>query len=354
MRPTASKVGLLTLCQWWARPEAVWNDARGESAERGTRFHQAIARYVASGEREDVADDIAEEYGHAVAWVDAYGRQFLRPEVAFAWDPNADRAEELPAAKAERDYSAGAGRLCGTADLVSIRTGIPAAFVADWKTGSGAGAGPQLRTLAVMVARAWGLQSVTVCALEVTPSGVVEVARETLDAFDLDAWAGEVAEFADAIATSSPEPGSHCSELYCPARLSCPLGQAAHAELVPVDALTKRPGWRISDPIETPEQAAWALDVLRLVQARIDAIKDDLKARIPEDGWRLEDGRVLRETTATIRAFDKHKAIALLRQLGATQEQEEACWYEFSKGNGLRIVGGDKPKAKRARKGKAA
>lgn len=350
MRASASKTGLLAHCAWWAGPEARWDDVPGPRAERGTRFHQAIARYVDTGEREQVGEDIAAEYEHAVAWVISYGRQFLRPEVAFAWDHVTDRAEELrAAAMGERDYSSGAGRLCGTADLVSIRTGIPAAFVADWKTGDGSGAGPQLRTLAVMVARAWGLQSVTVCALEVTAAGVVEVARETLDAFELDAHAGELAEHIAAVPTAEPKPGPHCGELYCPARTTCPAGEAAVAELVPADALVRH---RFSSEITGPDHAVWMLDRIRLVESACKSIKDRIKAVVPDEGWRLEDGATLKETTRQMPRFDKHKAMALLRQLGATQKQIEALTYVYEESAGLRVVGGSAPK--RARKGKAA
>lgn len=360
MKVTASKVGLLPYCQWWARDDAPWPpQTSGPLAERGTRFHQAIARYTLTRQREEVAEDIAAEYEHACAWVDEHtprGLVEVLVEVAFAWDPSTDDAEVLVSV-GDRDYSRGAGRLCGTADLVLLwRKPTAAAYVYDWKTGDGSGAGPQLGALAVMVSRAFGIDTVSVSALEVSKHGVEEVAVESFDAFALAGLAGELAELVAKIPDAEPQPGSHCGELYCPARLTCPAGQGALAEVVdviPAEALVRRPEWRITDPVTTPEHAMWTLDVLRLMGTWVEAKKDEIKAKVPADGWRAEDGRVLRETTATIEAFDKKAAVALCKELGATDEQIGRLYYTFQKSNGLRVGGGDAPK-KRARKPRAA
>ena len=355
MRVTASKVGLLTYCQAWAQPGMEWDTRSSAAADRGTRFHKAIAWYAEEGLRGKEEEDIRQEMDHACAWVDALNAApgSLLIECAFAWDSETDTAEEIGR---DRDYSEGDGRLCGTADLVMVVTagGKPtAAMVWDWKTGDGSGAGPQLRALGLMVARALGVESVTVAALEVKASGVTEVAREDLDAFALAGVAGELAEQLAAIDGAEPTPGSHCGELYCPAKLSCPVGQTAMAQVVdviPPEALVRRPEWRITDKVASAEQAIWTLDVLRLMGAWVEAKKDEVKALVPVDGWRTEDGRVLRETKATIEGFDKHKAIALLKELGATDEQLGGCFYQFEKSNGLRVSGGaTKPRTRRSK-----
>lgn len=355
MRVTASKVGLLAYCAWWARPEAKWDTTTSKHADRGTRFHAAIARYVDGNFAiEKVEDDIRDEYAHAVEWVAKQCSVEVSwgVERAFAWDPSTDTAEALDII--DRQYRP-TSRLCGTADVVLIRGDTLEVY--DWKTGSGADAGPQLRALGLMAARAYGVSNgvstVRVAALEVSKSGVVEVCAETLDEFELAGVAGDLAEQIAAVDTAEPKPGSHCGELYCPARLTCPLGNAAMAEVVdvvPADSLVRRREYRITDPITTPEHAAWALDVCRLVGAKLDAIKDSIKAMVPPEGLALEDGSVLRETKATITAFDKHKALALCKQLGATPEQIAALNYTFEKSNGLRVSGGPaKPRTKRTR-----
>jgi hypothetical protein len=106
---------------------------------------------------------------------------------------------------------------------------------------------------------------------------------------------------------------------------------------VPAEALVRRPAFTFSTQVQSPEHAVWMLDRLRLVAAASDAIKDAIKAACPEAGWQLEDGSVLRESSSSVRAFDKGKAQALLRELGATDEQIESCFYEFARSNGLRV-----------------
>jgi hypothetical protein len=345
VRATASKVGLLAFCQWWATPEAEWTWTTSDAADRGTRFHKAIANYTETRKRAEVDEDLREEYAQACDWVDSLGSHddVVKVERAFAWDLMTDTAEEIGS---DRDYRKAAGRLCGTVDLIllaRIDGKYVAAMVWDWKTGSGENSGPQLRALGLMVARAYGLENVTVAALEVRASGVTEVAREELDEFALSAVAGELAEQIASIPNAEPKPGSHCGDLYCPARLSCPLGQAAIAnvsEVIPADVLVRRQDFRITDPVETAEQAIMTVDVLRLMSAWIDAKKDEIKSKVPATGWAAPDGRILKETKAKVEAFDKAQAIALCKELGATDEQLGRCYYTFEKSNGLRVSGG--------------
>lgn len=336
MRVTASKVGLLAECQYFARPDAEWTDTAGPAAERGTRFHRAIAAYVTDGVVPEVADDIRAELAAAVAWVDHMGREKLAAEAAFAWDPVTDTAERLEGG--ERDYSAGKGRLCGTADLVAVSRHAKAGWIGDWKTGDASGAGPQLRALALMLARTEGLETVTVEALHVDATGVASFCRETLDAFALAAVAGELAEAVEAIPTAEPVPGPHCGEMYCPARATCPAGQQAIAQLVPADALVAH---RMSTAITSPDHAAWMLDRVRLVEAACKAVKDAIKAAVPPEGWRLEDGSLLAESTREMPRFDKGRAMALLRELGASDEQVEALTYKYRESAGLRVMKAD-------------
>lgn len=355
MRPTASKVGLLEHCQYWAREEAVWSDTTSAAADRGNRFHRAIALYIsgAPGLPLSVEDDIAAEFAHAKKFVDgireAYPDAELLAEVAFAWNPETDQAEVIPAV--ERDYQKGHGRLCGTADLIIvIRDGkkVIGLIAYDWKTGSGEGAGPQLRALGLMAARAYGCDAVTVAALEVSGAGVKEVAHEHHDAFALSGIAGGLADVIQFIPGAEPIPGSHCGELYCPARATCPEVNKAHVALVPEQALVRK----FSTEVESPEHAVWMMDRIRLVESACKAIKDAIKAKVPEGGWLLEDGSKLVESTRDMPRFDKNKALLLLKQLGATQAQFDSLTYVWKESAGLKIVGGPaaaKPKRTRSK-----
>lgn len=359
-RETASRTALLAACGYPFREGVAWYDPAGAPAIRGTRLHEPVDRYIKTGVREDLRalyaelpeadrEDLAGMYAAALDWVDDYGRKHLRSEVAFGWDPQIDLGEEL--ATTGRDYAAAQARglMCGTADVVALVAGGRAALIADWKTGDGSGAGPQLRTLAVMASRALRLDSVTVCALEVTAAGVREVCRETLDAFELDAHAGELAELLARVPTAEPTPGPHCSEGYCPARATCPAGREAAEQLVPVDALVPH---RMSVEIQGPDHAAWMLDRVRLVESACKQVKDAIKAACPDEGWTLADGRTLREGTRKVERFRQAQAMLLLKEKGATDEELASLWYEAKESSGLRVSGGA---AKPARKrGKAA
>lgn len=345
LRVTASKAGLLAHCQWWATAHAEWANTTSAAADRGTRFHRVIAEYVTTGQLPlTIGEDLALLFDSAKVWVDSYGRDLLRAEVMLAWDPASDVAEYIPGA--ERDYQAGVGRFCGTADLIAVNRNLRTGYVGDWATGDGTGKGPQLRTLAMMLARAEGLDSVTVEALEVSSSGVTHVCRETLDSFALAAVAGELAENIGAIPGAEPEPGPHCGDLYCPARATCPAVVATIVQVIPPDALVKHK-WGVV--IANADHAAWLYNQAKAVEAAAKLVKDAVKAYVPAEGLQLADGSVLAEGSRNMSRFDKDRAISLARSLGASDEQIEACTRSVVESSGLRVSGAAaKPRKKRA------
>jgi hypothetical protein len=347
MRTTASKVGLLSACGWWARPEAEWTDTTSDAADRGTRFHAAIAQYITDGASDEIFDsksDIHPLVLSAAAWVDSFGRDRLAAEVAFAWDPVTDTAERIEAKG--RNYSAGKGRLCGTADIVAISRCTKVGYVADWKSGDGSNAGPQLRALALMLARAEGLTSVTVEALEVNDTGVRHVCTETLDEFALAAVAGELAESLAAVETAEPAPWAHCGELYCPARATCPAVRETLAQILPAESLVRHT-WSLA--FESADHAAWMYGRAKAIEAAAKLVKDAVKAYVPEGGLMLEDGSVLAEGTRNMGRFDKARALGLIRELGGSEEQIESCSRMVQESSGLRVTGGAaKPRKRRA------
>lgn len=349
MRATASKAGLLLACGYFARPEAEWYDVSGPAADRGTRLHRAIAAYVSTGEVSPLDEDIADLFASARAWVDHFGREKLAAEVAFAWHPETDTAERVTLAD-ERDYSdmQAEGKLCGTADLVAVSRATRAGYIADWKTGDASNAGPQLRTLALMLARAEGLDMVTVEALQVDETGVTHLCTETLDAFALAAVSGDLAEAVAGVPTAEPVPGPHCGEGYCPARATCPaVVERVETDIIPAASLVRhRWGVRIS----SPDHAAWLYEQAKVVEAAAKLVKDAVRAYVPEAGLVLEDGSVLREGTRNMPRFQKDVAVALLRELGATEEQIAGLTRSMVESSGLRVQTA-KPRAKR---GKAA
>jgi len=352
VRVTGSKAGLLLECQWWAGALAEWFDGTSDAADRGNRFHAAIAVYVETHElpASDLLDeDIAPLVEVARRWVDTHGGpQDFGAEMAFAWDPVNDVAKTL--AEKGRDYSgAPEGWLCATTDLVRVDPAAKTGYVGDWKTGDGSKAAPQLRTLAVMVARTYGLETVHVEALEVSSVGVRVVCAEVLDAFALAAHAGALAEAIAAVPTAEPNPGRHCGDLYCPARATCPAATAIVAQVIPAEALVRHK-WGIT--ITSADHAAWLYDQAKAVEAAAKQVKDAVKAYVPAEGLTLEDGSTLIEGTRSMPRFNRERAVTLMRALGATDEQIESCTVVGIEGTGLKHVGGTK--VAKPRKSKAA
>lgn len=270
----------------------------------------------------------------------------LSAEVAFEWNPQAATACEVDTV-GERGYPKKPGRIYGTADLVAVDDdGV--GYIYDWKTGDASNAGPQLRFLALMLARTRFVSRVRVAALEVRDGCVREVCVEELDELALASVAAELDEQLEAVATAEPNPGAHCGELYCPARATCPAGKAAMDGLVPETALARK--FDFTPAIRSAEHAAWMLDRCRLASAQIDAIKDAIKGWVPAEGAELPDGSVLRETSATVQALDKARTLSMLRELGATDQQIDGLYYSFTKSNGLRVSkpGGAKPRKRKA------
>jgi hypothetical protein len=339
MIPSASKTALFFACQHWTRDDVERHDVAREDADRGTRFHAAIAALV-NGQPHDVEDDVRAEYDAAVTWL--RDKPQFRAEVAYEWEPDTGLARELPDA-AGRAYPNKPGHGYGTADLVHVSEadGVRRGIVADWKTGDGRGASAQLRTLATVAAYAHELDEVTVYALEVSPHGVTEVCRETLTVRDCveheEQWAAALA----ARDNAQPNPGAHCTERFCPARASCPAtreGLEQIEQIIGVESLVSK--HRLSVAVESPDHAAWMLERIRLVESACDQIKATIKAAVPPDGWELSDGRTLRETYREVTQFQREDALALLRSLGATETQVAATYKKVVHSGGLRVSGG--------------
>ena len=349
---TGSKSALLLECQWFANALAEWFDQTSDAADRGARAHEAIASYVRAGMVPlPLDEDIKSLFEVAQRWVDIQEKFTGRPfaaEMGLAWDPVNDVATMLT--ETGRDYSrAPTGWFCATTDLSQIDLDAKVGWIWDWKTGDGSKATMQLRTLAVMFARAFGLETVHVAALEVGWDGIRTLCQETLGAFELAAHAGALAEAIMAIPTAQPRPGRHCGDLYCPARATCPAATAIVAEIIPPEALARHK-WGIQ--IASAEHAAWLYDQAKAVEAAAKQVKDAVKAYVPAEGLLLEDGSTLIEGSRNMPRFNRERAVTLMRALGATEEQIEACTSISPEGTGLKRVGG--PKVARPRKPRAA
>jgi CRISPR/Cas system-associated exonuclease Cas4 (RecB family) len=268
MRPTASRLGRLRHCQWWARPEVTAPEQPGgPEAERGTRIHDAIHLGTTL--------PIAEERAcaeHARRHLAELGEHAT--EVPFVWLPATGAARQTKLT-GPRQYGNAEG-ITGTADVV-VKLEDGGVHVIDWKTGQPppfghtepAASNAQLAFLALAATRAYGADYAEVSLGFLSDEGI-RWDEASLDALDLDAYAHELRSMLAAVSTSVPQPGSHCK--YCNAAVVCPAATGALDIAIEQKPVLPRRRLPLSvDHIESADHARWAYVQLRAVQALTDA-----------------------------------------------------------------------------------
>ena len=214
----------------------------------------------------------------------------LATECAFAYDAATDTAREL--GHVDRRYGTLAPyELPGTMDLL-IR-GEGRAVVVDYKSYAEvdpAERNTQLATYALMVARCYGLDEVTVAIIYLVGGRRPSIA--TLTALDLDAHAARLKRLhVDVARPSAPVSGPHCK--YCPAFLACPV---QHALTIDVgETLPLRIEAQM--PFGDDQSAAEAFDLLQRIKTLSTRIQAALYARAAERPIPLGNGMVLGQRT---------------------------------------------------------
>jgi hypothetical protein len=233
VRVSASKAGLLPLCQYPFRESTPWdNTPPGRAAEYGQRFHDAIAGVVDPAVKPLAikgTEWLLKRLKHATAWLDAQTFHSMpEAEVAFAYDWNTDTSRVVGKNIGRRYKQHGKtdDEIAGSADFVVVLPGLVVVY--DWKTGRAVtdSVWPQMEMLGVMAARAYGVERVELRPLHVTDYGIEDGMRRELGAEDLRRVADGIRRNVGAIADAWPEPGDHCDGEYCPARDACGLYQA--------------------------------------------------------------------------------------------------------------------------------
>src|ERR1044071_3218576 len=170
--PTASEQELAKQCVYPWCAEAVRVDVSGPDAIFGTAGHEVIASQInaaapvdvsAIAKRFELGPDAIEKLSRITVGFarNVRVRPGWRAEIAFAYDPDADRGRELPKAS-HRDYSAaGPNEFAGTVDIVTMDGDL--VEITDWKFGRRENvkvpwSNPQLRFLALAAARTYGVE----------------------------------------------------------------------------------------------------------------------------------------------------------------------------------------------------
>lgn len=242
---------------------------------------------------QEVAADTGGELHPAVQALMLEGDQ-VASECAFAYDVSTGVGREL--GHVDRKYAGLAPyEIPGTVDLV-IR-GSGRAVVVDYKSFEAVDAASenaQLATYALMVARTYGLDEVTVAIVYLAGFHRPDVA--TLGPLDLDAHAQRLRKLHGDVARAAADPerylstGKHCR--YCPAFLSCPRQADLRAD-VANESIAVRVEAMI--PFGDDESAADAFDLLQRIKTLTTRMTAALYARAAERPIPLRDGTVLGE-----------------------------------------------------------
>jgi PD-(D/E)XK nuclease superfamily len=344
---SASKFALLRSCRYWARDDVPHGVDRGSAeASRGDEVHASIQAFV---RREPIPEPTTDEartmWGHALRWLEARETP-LEAEEPFAFDPTSGVGvmlspilEEL-GATGQRAYAdpetwakiVEAHRLSGSAipmTLDLIESDGETATIYDWTTTSWAGGATdkraQLSINALALSRSWGIEKVRIVRLVLTVDSLQEDALGTLEEFDFAQLEGEIGATLAAIPGSAPTPGLHCRELYCPDREVCPTTRGAIEQVIPAASLVRFPFTR---EIQSMEHASALLPLARLASAYVEGVEDALKDYARQHGpIPTSPGKAWGPSTRKQSTFKRDLALALLRQLGATEEQVAALTY---------------------------
>jgi hypothetical protein len=261
---------------------------------------------------------------HIAKWIDTLGKKILHTEVPFAWEPGEDHAREL-VRQGHRSYiDRSPTEFVGTVDLCWMDG--ETAVIVDYKTGQNLDNAPeQMRSLALMVARAWKVDHVRTIIVKVSETGCEEFTSE-IDAFELELVAAERKEQIAAIPTSHPVPGMHCVKSYCNFRNNCPVTQVAMVEALPADITHK-----MSVEITSRAQASWLLPRVELLRDIAENMRDALKEYVRKNGpIPTSPGKEWGEGSAKDSTFNKQGALALLRDAGTSAELIDALTQSSS------------------------
>ena len=338
MRATMSKVSALRECQFWARPEAQWvYTPAGPAAEFGTAVHAEIAGQV-SGTATVATDDQAVRAAaeSVVTWWQNQRDQHDRwhAEPAYVLDVERGRARHVGDNIGRSYPRVGPFEMAGSADIVGLSHAV--ASVYDVKTGRPENVEPvsdnaQLRTLALAVHLAHGVDRVRVGLVFPTASSGPVVEEHEYDALDLAAWQAELAALVDAVPTSVPRPSKSACR-YCPAKQHCPAMTSALAEVTPPRRL---PIVMDAAEIQSPEHAREQYLALRALKTGVDEAWAALRRYAEEHGpVSLGDGKVYGSRQTTRESIDlgaRAAADVLRAELGSDEAFRTAVSLETSK-----------------------
>jgi hypothetical protein len=319
---SASKTGLLLNCRYPFRDDIeAPPEEPNEWSERGTRVHVALDGGPPVPPEEQGLVDAARKFEIVRGTTLALP---FRREVSLWWVPGTNLRGE---GKLDgRTYSGGPdGAVYGTVDI--FEESQFERIIWDYKTTerSARKAEAQLMTLAVL-SNADGKG-----AVELRVDGTYqEHLAGPVEPWDLDAHASKLATTLQAISGSSPTPGDHCSDYFCPLRGTCPayteIAESA-VQLIAPNALVRR---KVTDPIVDAEGLGEALSFVEMLGNWVDKKKDEAKAFCDAQGGevRISPTHVYHAVQTKRSGTSVESLTKLARRLGATDLDIAGCEWE--------------------------
>lgn len=233
---TASQVERLERCPASASLPQV--DEVTEAAERGTTIHGVFQRAADVGPGEAIAE-LDEEHADLATWLEELPWDELpvgdgyAAEVALAYDVATGEGREIGRGLSREEAYADLGpfEVGGITDIIGLATDH--VLVVDVKTGwserPAARRNPQLMTLALAAARAYGRHEGKGWLLRLPERGRLWFSRGTYDVFDLAGWAQTLKDLHARVAFEARQVAAGAVEAHlgpwcrwCPAHRACP------------------------------------------------------------------------------------------------------------------------------------
>ena len=307
-RISGSKLPLVSLCRGAFSPEVVWPPSpAGRPAIYGTAFHACCELWYASGEVD--LDGIAakhklepEEAARLERAFDGWSTSRVAslsdatPEWGAGYDTATGTVVLLPRGEGRAAYDGLPETvICATLDLVRVDAESKTGEVHDWKTGRSklpqAKDNYQLLFGALLLARAYDLDTVRVYLHTVDEEGELRTSEGEVDAIELDGVEANITRWQrEATEGAALNPGEHCTGLYCPVRATCSKTTEATDEIAPVP-LTESVVYPLTGAIESAEQAMWILHRVKAVEAACELATKAVRAYADERQGIEVDGK---------------------------------------------------------------
>lgn len=347
---TGSKVHRVWKCPPSAILPQIDSDDDPSARQRGAKIHAYLERVSQVGVEAALEEISDSEILPVLRAIDTAALPTsLASEVAFAWNWRTKQARELGRHLGRNYVSVGTDEIACTLDLIGVNEALHFGYVGDYKSGHVKLPPPnrygQLLLGALCVRELFHCDDVVVELLHLHGDGDHHRARATVDAWDLDLFAHELAEAMAAVDRWEAEyaagrsvaahEGPHCD--YCPAFNACPakvaLVRALPDELI---AFGVRPEpddkgeLVLASGAITVARAAKAWMAIERISHVLDRAKQEICGMAAMGDIPLPDGRVLGKITTERRAVDGRIGAEVLEERYGRETRDQYVELKLS------------------------